>query len=176
MMLGRFRKLVEQHQHRVYTFSYYFLGNKAEAEDVTQEVLLRLWRHIESVEPESAGAWLTRVTRNACYDALRKRRTHGRVFADGLDDEDVARAADGGRSPEEAVSDAEVRRRFEEALEKVAEPYRSIVILREVQGLKYRQIADALELPLNTVKTYLHRARRKLREELREVYSYAETT
>lgn len=180
-MLSRFHELVEEHQHRVFGFAAYYLRNQEEAEDVTQEVLLRLWRNIERVEPEKAGAWLTRVTRNACFDCLRSRRSRGRIFQAGLDCEAIE-AADGADSPEQALAARDVDRLLKEAVAALDEPYRSIALLREVQGRSYQEIADALELPLNTVKTYLHRARRRLREHLRPAaknppggQSYAQT-
>lgn len=170
-MLERFRGLVEAHQHQVYNLAVYLLGNSAEAEDVAQEVLLKLWHHIERVEPVKAGAWLTRVTRNACYDQLRGRRSRQRVFQDGLDG--VVEAADGNDSPEQLASSRDTDRLLQQALAGLEEPYRSIAVLREVQEKSYLEIADAMEMPLNTVKTYLHRARRRLREALKEVNRYA---
>jgi RNA polymerase sigma-70 factor (ECF subfamily) len=171
-MLRRFHALVEEHQHRVFTFATYYLGSREEAEDVTQEVLLRLWRNIERVETEMAGAWLLRVTRNACFDALRSRRSHGRLFQSGLD-EATAEAGDGGPRPDSALEAWDVKRHLARALAALEDPYRTIAILREVEGKSYQEIAEALDMPLNTVKTYLHRARRKLRELMREVYCYA---
>ncbi len=172
-MLERFRGLVEAHQHQVYTLAVYVLGNTAEAEDITQEVMLKLWHHVERVECDKAGAWLTRVTRNACYDLLRSRRSRRRLFQDGLDT--VAEATDGSRSPEQQVSAGESDRLLREALAGLDEPYRTIAVLREVQEKSYLEIAEAMDLPLNTVKTYLHRARRRLREALKEVFPYAKS-
>src|SRR4051812_50216482 len=74
-MLTAFEDTAQRYQRRVYSFARYLLSNREEAEDVTQEVLLRLWRHQDGVEEERLGAWLLRVTRNACYDLLRRRRS-----------------------------------------------------------------------------------------------------
>jgi RNA polymerase sigma-70 factor (ECF subfamily) len=171
-MLRRFHDLVEEHQHRVFTFACYYLGNHEEAEDVTQEVLLRLWRNIERVEPETAGAWLVKVTRNACYDALRGRRSRGRVFQEGVEGA-AEEAGDPTARPEAALLAWDVARHLRRALAALPDPYRTIAILREVQGKSYQEIAEALDMPLNTVKTYLHRARRRLRELMQEVHCYA---
>lgn len=168
-----FDTAVEQHQRRIFSFAYYLLHSREEAEDVTQEVLLRLFRHRRTVEPERMGAWLLRVTRNACYDLLRQRRTHNRHTAEidegtalELPDEDTP-------SPEAQAGSAAFRRNLQEGLRRVPEPYRSVLILREIQGLKYQEIADTLEMPLNTVRVHLHRGRRKLRELLHEDYADA---
>lgn len=173
-MLRRFGDLVEEHQHRIFGFARYYLGNVHDAQDATQEVLLRLWRHIERVEPECAGAWLTRVTRNVCFDSLRGRRARRKVFDDGSDTFELE-VADPTSSPQENAEATDLDRRLRRALATLEDPYRSIAILREIEDRSYQEIADAMDLPLNTVKTYLHRARRRLREELSEVRCHART-
>lgn len=169
-----FDSAVEQHQRRIFSFAYYLLHNREEAEDVTQEVLLRLFRHRRKVEPERMGAWLLRVTRNACYDLLRQRRTRNRHTTE-IDEEVALELPDDDTpSPEAQAGTAAFRRGLEEALRELSEPYRSVLILREIQGLKYREIADTLEMPLNTVRVNLHRGRRQLRERLHEDYADAQ--
>ncbi len=166
-MLDRFRELVAEHQHRVYGFATYYLGNPSEAEDVTQEVLLRLWRSLEQVDPATAGAWLMRVTRNACLDSLRSRRSRGKLFVDGLDGPAVV-ATSREDDPEQALRRRDLEQALLRALANEAEPYRTIALLREVQEMSYQEIAEVTALPLNTVKTYLHRVRRRLRGALAE--------
>lgn len=171
-MLRLFHDLVGEHQHRVFTFACYYLGDREEAEDVTQEVLLRLWRNIDRVDPGMAGAWLLKVTRNACLDALRSRKSRRRLFVAGLD-ETAAESADPDDRTEAALLSWDVQRHLRRAVAALEDPYRTIAILREVQGKSYQEIAATLDMPLNTVKTYLHRARRKLREGMREVSCHA---
>jgi RNA polymerase sigma-70 factor (ECF subfamily) len=166
----RFEAAVERHQRRVFTLAWYLLSDREEAEDVTQEVLIRMWRSGGRVAPERLEAWLLRVTRNASYDRLRSRRSAGKVFAADLVDGTASVALADGPSPERVLHDAEIGRQLCEAVGELREPAKSIVILREIQGLSYRQIADVLELPLSTVRVSLHRGRRRLRELLREVY------
>ena len=157
---------VNRYQRRGYTFAHYFLGNFQEAEDVTQEVLLRLWQRGGGVEAEALLPWLLRVTRNACYDLLRRRKA-GFGLPSSL--EGVAeRIATDEPGPEAAAAATEVQVRVREALRQLPEPYRSAVILREIQGLAYQEISDALELPINPVRVHIHRGRQKLRELLRE--------
>jgi RNA polymerase sigma-70 factor (family 1) len=162
-----FERVVYRYQDRVYAFACYFLGDREAAADVTQEVLLRLWRHRDDVDEARVLGWLLRVTRNACIDALRKRRATRHVMQ--VDEDKVARAESGTCSPAEAAQAADIRQHLERALERLKEPYRSIVILREIQEMKYEEICGALDLPLNTVKVYLHRGRKMLREQLSEV-------
>lgn len=165
--MRRFKKLCSQHQHRVYTFAYYYLGNREDAEDVTQEVLIRLWENGQQVEGEGLPAWITRVTRNACLDALRKRR-NARTLGSAEDNEEtLARVASTGPDPGQLAEVAELRQRLDQALALLPELQRSILILREIQGRDYEEISAALGLPLNTMKVYLHRGRQRLREVLK---------
>ena len=169
-MTKRFRRVVDEHRHRVYTFAFYSLGNKEEAEDVTQEVLVRLWKNWEGVKQETLPAWLTRVTRNACIDAVRRRQAYHKYVVSGGETEQMVQAVSNEPAPDTGVETLELRSQIETALALLQEPYRSIVILREIQNMKYEQISDTLDLPLNTVKSYLHRARRMLRDQLGEAF------
>jgi RNA polymerase sigma-70 factor (ECF subfamily) len=168
-----FDKLVQEYQHRIFTYSSYHLGNQDEAQDVTQEVLLRLWKHWEELEPEIVWPWLVRVTRNASIDAIRKRNVQRRRIESDPEGERVTRVPSSEPLPDALVETNDFSERLQQALQDLAEPYRSIVILREIQQLKYEEISAALELPLNTIKVYLHRGRRKLRTALQE-YRYDE--
>ncbi len=173
---GDFQALVEGHRDRIYTFAFYFLKNREDAEDVTQEVLIRLWNHWRRFEGDHLRAWLMKVTRNVCCDASRRRTTRGRV--EGFDGGDVAveLAASPERGPEHDAEATDFRRRLTAAIKSLPEPQKSIVILREVQGLTYDEIASIVGRPLNTVKVYLHRGRKLLRKELREEEAYAQAS
>ena len=170
-----FESAVQRHQRKVFTFARYLLSNREEAEDVTQEVLVRLWNHLDAVAPERLGGWLLKVTRNLCYDRMRTLRSAGRFLSatpSASDMEDVpARQPD----PEILAGSSQIGRRIVEAMGQLSEPQRSAVILREVQGLSYREIADALELTESTVRVTLHRGRRALRQRLEEVRHGAAT-
>ena len=110
--------------------------------------------------------WLMRVTRNASIDALRHRKTVISVVSGNVEVDDVP---DGSESPTDRLETADETQLVEAALDTIAEPYRSIVILREIQDLTYEEISAAMDMPLNTVKVYLHRGRKMLREQLSEV-------
>ncbi|HEX9942978.1 MAG TPA: sigma-70 family RNA polymerase sigma factor [Thermoanaerobaculia bacterium] len=169
-MLSAFEDTAQKYRRRVYSFARYLLSNREEAEDVTQEVLLRLWRHQNGLDEERLGAWLLRVTRNACYDLLRKRRSDASLAPGAsLDDEAAQEVASAEPGPQAQAEAADFRRRLLAALSELGEPYKSVVILREVQGLPHREIGEALGIPEVTVRVHLHRGRRKLRERLREV-------
>ena len=158
---------VKTHSRRVFTLAVYLLNDREEAEDVTQEVLIRLWRKGHEVDPERIGPWLTRVTRNAAIDIIRRRKPGLRAV---MDTGDISTdPPEGSPGPERLAQSSQLGSRLLAALHAMSEPHRSVVILREVQGLSYREIGEALEMPLSTVRVSLHRGRRRLREELREV-------
>lgn len=162
-----YQELVTAHRDRVFSFAMYTLRHREDAEDVTQDVMIRLWRHRSRLDPGRVGAWLSRVTRNACYDVSRRRKVRRAVHpADPGPQLEIARC--GRPTPDASAETAEFQRHLEAALGELAEPYRSIVVLRELQGMSYQEIAEAIERPLNTVKVYLHRARRMLRHALAE--------
>lgn len=169
-MAERFQQLVDQEKNRVFSFAMYYLSCPAEAEDVTQEVLLKLWQSFDKLELATAGAWLSRVTRNACFDRLRRlrvRRAHAQ--------EQESEAADplpSPANPEAQAAAAAFQGHLRRALGELPEPCRSVVLLREVQGYKYEEIAECLTMPLNTVKTHLFRGRRMLRSRLKETHGY----
>ena len=168
--MSDFEAAVERHQRKVYTFARYYLGQTEEAEDITQEVFLKLWRHRPRIDAEGTRAWLLKVTRNACFDRLRHRQSAARVFADDAEEPIVERVTAAEPGPEARAAAADFRRHLHGALEQLADPMKSIVILREIQGFKYDEIADVLGVPLNTVRVYLHRGRARLRKQLKEVY------
>jgi RNA polymerase sigma-70 factor, ECF subfamily len=168
-MLRQFQRLVEEHRHRVYTFASYYLRDRQEAEDVTQEVLLRLWQNLGAVDPGHVQAWLSRVTKNACHDQYRKRQSYQALVQADADGALEVRAASGGPDPQASAESSDTKEKIEQALGRIADPYRTILILREIQDMTYEQISEVLGLPLNTMKVYLHRGRRMLRDQLQEV-------
>jgi len=168
MRRGDFDAAIAKHARRVFTLAVYLLGDREEAEDVTQEVLIRLWRRGHEVDPERIGPWLTRVTRNAAIDTIRRREVGVRAVTDAdVGSVDVPEDSPG---PESLARSSQLGSRLLEELCALSEPHRSVVILREIQGLSYREIGEALEMPLSSVRVTLYRGRRRLREQLREVH------
>lgn len=171
-MVGELEALIHEHRDRVYTLAVYLLGDREEAADVTQEVLLRLWRNLGALDGEP-GAWLMRVTRNCCFDLMRKRRSQRTALGDAQEPEALDRVAGAEPDPERRAASSDLGRHLWRAVQELAEPYRSALILREVEEMKYREISETLDLPLNTVKVHIHRGRRMLRDRLREVIGHA---
>lgn len=145
-----FTLLVERHERRVYTLAYRMLGRAEDARDAAQDAFLSCFRHLASFRGDSSfSTWLHRITVNACYDMLRKKTP-----ALALLDEQVEPPP--APDPAEAAATAvDVQR----ALMLVPPDYRVVLVMSDVQGLAYEDIAAALDVPLGTVKSRLHRAR-----------------
>lgn len=167
----RFERQVHDHQDQVYGFACSMLRNEVTAQDVTQDVFVKLWEHRADVEYDRALPWLMRVTRNACIDKLRRRQTRRSTLT--VDTDGLSRAESERPLPDSTTEAADFNEHLNAALDEIDEPYRSVVVLREIQELKYQEIADALGMPLNTVKVYIHRGRKKLRTQLSHRLDYA---
>jgi len=163
--LSEFEIIVTQSQDRVFGYAARLLGDKDQAADVVQETMIRMWRNRDKVKTEGAISWLLRVTHNASIDVLRRRKLETQIFARDVDTE---RFDSGGISPERALETNDLRHHLERAIDLLDEPYRSIIILREIEDFRYDEICGALNLPMTTVKVYLHRGRRRLRKTLQE--------
>lgn len=155
--------LVQTHADLAYRVALRVVGDAEDAADAAQDALVKIWRHAATAPAGHERAWVARVARNAALDLLRRRSVRPRPLVGDAVADDV--------SPDplpDADSEArELRSEIQTALDTLDEPYRSIVVLREIEGLAYAEIADALDLPLNTLKVYLHRARRRLQAALR---------
>jgi RNA polymerase sigma-70 factor (ECF subfamily) len=168
--LSAFETLVRRHEGRVFRMLFRMLGTREEAEDATQEAFLSLHRHGHRFRREARfSTFLYRVAANA---ALNRRRSLGRARA--RERELALRQAAGAdlpstpRDPESAAGGAEVQARVQEALQALPPDLRAAVVLYDLEGQPYRDVAEALGVPEGTVKSRIHRGRQALREQLRE--------
>ena len=139
----------------------YILKDAQEAEDATQDAFVKLWHNQDNIDPERIKPWLMKVTRNGCLDRLRRRRDNVE-----LNEHHLAGEVSG---PMQGAAASELGIWLRRAIEGLKEPYRSLVVLRDVNQHSYEEVAGMLELSLAQVKVYLHRARKELREQLAEV-------
>ena len=160
-MRRNYQKWVNQHRDNVWSLARYLLRDASEAEDATQEVFMRLWKHRKRIDEDRLKAWLMKVTRNECLDRIRRSRP-----GEELDDY----PAEGG-DPLLDMQRAELSQWLNLAIGRLKEPYRSLVVLRDVQQHSYADVAFAMELSMQQVKVYLFRARRKLRDQLADIQS-----
>lgn len=170
--LNSFNRLVLAYQEMVYNLAYRMIGEGEAAEDATQDVFISAFRNLGSFRGGSFKAWLLRITTNACYDELRRRKRRPTTPLEPYDEEDQeiespAWLADPGESPEQAAERSELNRAIQHCLGDLPPEFRSIVILVDVQGLDYTEAANAIGKPLGTVKSRLARGRLRMRECLR---------
>ena len=156
--------LVRQYADLVYRVCLRVTKTDDDAADATQDALVKVWQNVADVEPDRQRAWCARVARNAALDLLRRRQVRpapGRAEA-------ITEPECDDVLPDGHAEAGDLRAELHRAVGALDEPYRSILVLREIEGLAYAEIADALDLKLNTLKGYLHRARRRVRDALTE--------
>jgi len=163
-----FNALVDAYQGVAYSVAYRVIGHPDAAADATQDALLAAYRALPSFRGGSFRAWLLRIVTNACYDRLRQSKRRQQVSIDDMsDDLDYAPwLTSGAESPEEAVLREDVRRALELAIAKLPLDQRVVVVLADVEGLSYEEIATATGAAVGTVKSRLSRARARLRDYL----------
>lgn len=160
-----FEALVALHSRRVYNLALGYTGRHHDAEEIAQTVFVKVWKALPQFRGASAfSTWLYRLTLNACTDHYRRERKRRGDLS--LDDPDLAPIRDAAPSPEEIVIQREEEAILRKALAELPEQHRVILILREMDGLDYQEIAQVLDLEMGTVKSRLARARRALREKL----------
>ena len=157
-------ELVRRHTRRVFNLCYRFTGNPTEAEDLSQEVFLRLYRTLASYKPAFGAfpTWLTSVTRNLLVDHYRRTR-HDRQ-TDSIDDAmpQVEQKHSTARAPDKLAQAAELSVQLQRALARLSPELRESVILRDLQGLEYNEIQEVLQVPEGTVKSRINRGRIEL--------------
>ncbi|HTO92382.1 MAG TPA: sigma-70 family RNA polymerase sigma factor [Candidatus Sulfotelmatobacter sp.] len=167
-----YRELVEHYQKPVYTVAFRMLRSAEDAEDITQETFVRVFRALDRYDPSrSFEAWLFTITTRLCIDLLRRRKVRpvSLVRRDAeTDEEQSVDVEDPGLKPDELTSHAEEERRTRTLIDSLPPHYRIVVVLRHQQDMSYEEIAEALHLPLGTVKARIHRARALLKDRLQE--------
>ena len=156
--------VVRTHTRRVYNLCYRFTARRDEAEDLTQEVFLRVYRTLKSYDPGHGplAVWMHRVARNLLIDHYRTTRKHR--LSVPLEDEMIhlEQKESAAPRPDRAVAQRELSAALEQALARLSPELREAVILRDLQGLDYREIADTLDIPEGTVKSRINRGRAEL--------------
>lgn len=175
----RFAELVDRYQTPIVNYVCRMLGNYEDAVDLSQDVFLKAYSALESYRPQYPfPAWLFRIARNAAIDEIRKRRLSTvsldapMEFEDGVAGREVQSP---GLDPEDSYLGIEFADRVSAAIDELPEKYREPIILRHAADLSYEEIAEALELPIGTVKTRIFRARDALRQSLADIFEQTET-
>ncbi|UGQ09481.1 RNA polymerase sigma factor SigE [Yinghuangia sp. ASG 101] len=156
--------IVRTHSARVYRLAYRLSGNPYDADDITQEVFVRVFRSLSSYTPGTFEGWLHRITTNLFLDMVRRRqRIRFESLADDADDRLPGREV----SPEQVLDDARLDADIQQALDALAPEFRAAVVLCDIEGLSYEEIATTLGVKLGTVRSRIHRGRSQLRAALR---------
>ena len=160
--------LVRGYQGRVYGVAMHYVRNPEEARDLAQEVFVRVYRKLGTFRGhETFLAWLIRLTRNLCIDQLR--RVKARPPAEDVVLDEGPEVADTRPTPEAATATESAKRLVHRALKRLSDPYREMILLKDIQGLRLDEIATMLDLPLGTVKSRSNRARIELARAVMEI-------
>lgn len=169
--LAAFEALILSHEKMVYNVALRMMNHSEDAKDLSQEVFLKAYKNIGNFDERSAfSTWLYRITMNTCIDEMRRRKGK-QVYSleEELESEDGAmqrQIADAGDTPEESLLRMEEKSEILQALDTLSAEHKSAIILREIRGASYEEIAEIMELPLGTVKSRISRARNQLKEEI----------
>lgn len=166
--LDSFNRLVLAYQDVMYSQAYRLLNDAHAANDATQEAFISAYRNIRSYRGGSFRAWLLRIVTNASYDELRRRKRRPTTPLEPMDEtgdeiESPRWIADPGELPEETLERAELGNAIQDCMEGLSPEFRAVVVLVDVQGLDYAEVAEVIGKPVGTVKSRLARARTRLR-------------
>ena len=161
-----FNTLMGMHERRMYAVALRMCANPEDAQDCLQEAMIRIYRAISDFKAQSTfSTWVYRITMNTCLDELRRRKNRPNTSLDVLVETGWS-PTDDRESPEQHTLRGEVRGKLSEFIAQLPEDMRAAVVLRDVQGLSYEEIADVLGANVGTVKSRISRGREKLREKI----------
>lgn len=163
-----FRKTILPEGRRLYALAFRYLNSREEAEDAVQEAMMKLWEGRDRLDDHANhAAWCTTVTRNCCIDLLRRKR---KIMFEEMEHAEM----NGRREPGDPGNsdNREAAQMIDMIVRRMKEPYKSAVILRDIEGYTYEEAAESMQTSVNTLRTVLSRARRMVREEMKRIYSH----
>ena len=159
-----FEILMEKHEARMYAVALRMCGNREDAQDCLQDAMIRIYKALPTFKGQSSfSTWAYRITMNTCLDDLRRKKTRQASSLDAMLDLGWS-PADEENTPERSYGEKEVRRELSKAIQSLPEDMRAAVVLRDVQGFSYEEIASMLNINIGTIKSRISRGREKLRE------------
>jgi len=171
-----FNELITRHRQRCFAMIFHMVRNEDDAWDLAQDGFVRAWRSLSNFRGQSSFfTWLYRIMTNVSLDWLRKKRIEG---GQEFDDTVGLRRIEPGAptapkreiEPAERLADAEIRKRIDAAMTRLSDEHRAVIVMRELDGMEYQEIADAIGCSIGTVMSRLFYARRKLQDMLRDIY------
>lgn len=164
-----FDQMVLKYRNRVMGIATRMLVDRGEAEDLAQDVFVKVYRGLPEFQGESLfSTWLFRITANSCLNRRRRRRS-GPPVSDGAGDPELA-ASDPSSEPHHLLEQKELKIVLEKSIQSLPEEQRIVLMLRDMEGLSYEEIAESLGLELGTVRSRLHRARLQIQARIREKF------
>ena len=161
-----FNQLMAMHEKRMYAVALRMFANREDAQDCLQEAMLRIYRAIGGFKGQSSfSTWVYRITMNTCLDELRRKKNRPNTSLDNLLDQGWS-PSDGDNVPERRAIQSETRKMLAGAIRELPEDMRSAIVLQDVQGYSYDEIAQMLDVNVGTIKSRISRGREKLREKL----------
>lgn len=166
-----FELLIERYQKKVFNIALKMLGNYDDASELAQEAFIKIYKSIKGFKEESSfSTWVYRIATNVCLDELRKRKNRKLTYLDEViqsEDGDLKREiADQGLSPDAIAEQKELKRALNQAILSLSEEHRVVLIMRDLHGMTYEEIAKVTKCPEGTVKSRINRARLSLKETL----------
>lgn len=156
-------EVATKYGRKIYSMAYRLTGDSEEAKDLSQDVFVRVYRNLHKYEPGTFEGWLYRITKNLFLDRMRRR---GRARFEPLPEEEWGQPVDDTPGPEQRLEQGLLGSHIREALARLPPAFRTAVVLCDVQGLSYEEIATATGWPLGTVRSRIHRGRKLLRAHL----------
>ncbi|MGI6225535.1 MAG: RNA polymerase sigma factor [Peptococcales bacterium] len=169
--IDAFEELVAKYERKVYAIAYRFMGNPEDASDLTQEAFFKAYQSLKGFRQEASFAtWIARIVSNVCKDQLRKAKRTSQTSLDEevwLEEGTVQKQLkDDGPTPEEHFERKELKNYLQGLIDNLNPEYKMVVVLRDIQGYSYEEIAQMLDCSLGTVKSRLNRARKALRDQI----------
>jgi RNA polymerase sigma-70 factor (ECF subfamily) len=170
-MMGsaKFDYLIKHYKNKIFNYAIFMMKNQMDAEDITQEVLIRTWENINKFNFYAAKGWMMRTTHNLCVDYLRRNKKINykevqieEEYHEEIDDSELE------CNPEKLTDKIITDNKIKEAIERLPERFKSPFVLYELQEFKYKEISKILDVPLNTIKVNILRARKQLQKELKQ--------
>ncbi|HEU0299851.1 MAG TPA: sigma-70 family RNA polymerase sigma factor [Longimicrobium sp.] len=172
-----YRELLGRYQRPVFSIIYRMIRDREQAEDLAQETFVRVFNHIDRYDPRyKFSSWIFKIATNLTIDWIRRKElntvsidgSRNAVTAEQIEATSITIASP-DENPEELLEARQLGEEIEQAIGKLRPEYRAAILLRHVEGREYQEIAEILALPLGTVKTYIHRGRNELREQLQHL-------
>lgn len=175
--LKAYEEIIGLYEKKVFSTIYYMVKNDNEVEDIAQEVFIKIYKNLGDFKEESSlYTWIYRITVNVCIDELKKRKkvVYLNEKIDTKDGEVELQLPDDSKSPTDIAEDNDLKDKLEKCIKKLPESQRMMIILRDIKGFTYMEIAEIMKMNLGTVKSKINRARASLKELLEEDGTFLE--